>query len=286
MSRLTEIATAGAHAVLGAMPTPLASGSGATLSRLLLPRLYPGSVRRGEANLARLRPDLDAAARAALLEEAVGNLGRTMAEVPRINRVGLEDRLEVAGEEHLRAVLAQGRSVMLPLLHLGNWEIVAGYCARFGVPFHTVYQPPRNASEHEIVRRTRLATGVNLLMPGINATQQVLGALRRGGEIVGMFADAQMADRRISGPAFWRPMPQRGNMVTITRMVAMTGAAMVPMVTERLPGPRFRVTSYPEIPVPDLAQGLPAVNAALEALLLPRLGQWFMLFRLGMGEAG
>lgn len=269
------------------LPTPIVSGIGATLGRLLAKRRAPEAVARARAAVAWLRPDLTEAERAAVVTEAAANMGRLLAEHARLGRLWPEGRIEIEGAEHGAAAVLSGKPLISITCHTGNWEAIASAAHAFRLPFAVVYRPPRSALERRLAAEARARTGLRLLPPGLGSAVEALKILEERREILGFFVD-ESARGELMGPRLGRPPTRRGNMAIAIRLALRTGADILPVWSERLPGPRFRVVVQPPLPLAReggdedslLAQNLPVLDSALEAWIRPRLEQWYGLFRV------
>ena len=273
------------------LPTPVVSAVGGGLGRLLIGRRAPEALARARAAVAALRPDLSPPQQAALIARAAENLGRLLAEHARLHRLWPEGRIGFEGEEHLIALLREGRPVICVTCHTGNWEAIASLAHAFRLPLAVVYRPPRSALERRIAEEARARTGLRLLPPGLGSAVEALRVLENRQELLGLFID-ESAGGELMGPRFGRPPTRRGNMAVAIRLALRTGAAILPVWSERLAGARFRVVVQPPLPLARhggdeealLARNLPILDAALEGWIRPRLDQWYGLFRLrGVG---
>lgn len=268
------------------LPTPVVSGLGAGLGRVLAARRAPEAVARARAAIAQLRPDLSAAEQAALLARAGENIGRLLAELARLDRLWDEGRIETVGEEIALAAAASGRPVIAITCHTGNWEVVASAAQAFRLPLAVVYRPPQSAMERRLVAEVRARTGARLLPPGLGSAVEALRILEGRQEILGLFID-EVARGEVMGPRFGRGVSRRGNMAVAVRLALRTGADILPVWSERLEGARFRITVLPALALRRegaeeaalVAENLPVLDAALEAWVRPRLDQWYGLFR-------
>lgn len=269
------------------LPTPVVSGVGATLGRLLASRRAPEAVARARAAVAWLRPESTEAERAAVVTEAAANVGRLLAEHARLGRLWPEGRIEIEGAEHGAAAVLSGKPLIGITCHTGNWEAIASAAHAFRLPFAVVYRPPRSALERRLAAEARARTGLRLLPPGLGSAVEALKILEERREILGFFVD-ESARGELMGPRLGRPPARRGNMAIAIRLALRTGAEILPVWSERLPGPRFRVVVQPPLVLAReggdedalLAANLPVVDSALETWIRPRLEQWYGLFRV------
>jgi KDO2-lipid IV(A) lauroyltransferase len=287
MSRFRERVDLALFSAFQRLPTPVVSGVGATLGRLLAKRRAPEAVARARAAVAWLRPELTEAERAAVVTEAAANIGRLLAEHARLGRLWPEGRIEISGEEHAAAAVLSGKPLIGITCHTGNWEAIASAAHAFRLPFAVVYRPPRSALERRLAAEARARTGLRLLPPGLGSAVEAVKILEERKEILGFFVD-ESARGELMGPRLGRKPTRRGNMAIAIRLALRTGAEILPVWSERLPGPRFRVVVQPPLALAReggdedalLAANLPVVDSALEAWIRPRLEQWYGLFRV------
>ncbi|MBE9606040.1 lysophospholipid acyltransferase family protein [Acetobacteraceae bacterium H6797] len=294
MSLLRDAKTLGLYYGMGLLPTPLCSAIGARLARRRVPRRQKLAYARAAANIAWLKPELDEEGRAAMLDRAVDNMGRYAGELCRLSKFDDEGRTEVISVETVTRLIQAGQPVILAMLHVGNWEVSMSIGRLTGKPTAAIVQPPATAASRFIMERMRAYSKLRMLPPGPSSALEAIAILKRREAVLGMFMDAQMAQGRVIAPVFGREMPRKGhNMAHALRFAALTGAAIVPALTERLEGAHFRMTILPALDLPYeqgegamLDAGLPLLNSMAEDWILPRLDQWHMLFRLGIGEEG
>ena len=177
------------------------------------------------------------------------------------------------------AVEVAGRGILFLTPHLGCFEITAQYYAARR-PITVLYRRPKQDWLAPLIEEGR---GANLkLAPAdLSGVRRLLKALR-GGEAVGMLPD-QVPGK---GEGVWVPFFGRPayTMTLATRLVQQTGAALVLMWGERLPGGAgYRLhVSLPSGPLPASADNdealqvacATALNQAMEQLILQCPGQY------------
>ena len=161
--RLNRPAVYRAGAVLaGALPRP----ARLALARTLAQRAagwFPTERARVCENVARVRPDLDAAARERLVGEVFRHFAICFADLISTNREARPERLltRVEGDEHLLSVLADGRGLVLVTAHLGNWELGGRLiAARLRRPTHVVVAAEADPGVERFLRGGRVADPV------------------------------------------------------------------------------------------------------------------------------
>ena len=214
---------------------------------------------------------------------AVAAAGRMAAELPWlwVGQRGkpLGPALQWDGSELIAAALAEKRGLVLLTPHLGCFEICAQAIAeRFTTPASPItvlYRPARQAALREVMAGSRERPGLATAPASLAGVRQMIRALRRG-EVIGLLPDQVPPD----GLGVWSPFFGRPayTMTLAARLVQQTGAALLLIWGERLPGGRgfvVHVQRAPEIPreaSAEAAAGL--VNAAMEGLIRQAPGQY------------
>ncbi|GAB2591890.1 lipid A biosynthesis acyltransferase [Dyella jejuensis] len=248
--------------LLGRLPLRWLQGIGAACGRLALRR--GGKMARYTAvNLAIVRPELDDAARARLLREAMAEGGKSIVEIVKVWGAGAEHALdlvrEVRGEALFDAALASGRGVIIAAPHLGCWELLNYWLCR-KTPMAILYRPPRIAAVEALLRRVRGALAPEQVRAEGAGVRTLYKRLAAGGT-VGILPDQKpRAGEGEFAPFFGR---EAMTMVLLPRLAARTGATVLFAFAERLPrGAGYRIHF---LPAPDGLDdaGLPRACAAL-----------------------
>ncbi len=163
---------------------------------------HGAGVRRLEANLARVRPDLSGAAlrrtsragmRAYLryYAEAFTLTGRSWEQI--------EARVRGVGTDRLRADLAEGRSAVLALGHQGNWDLAGAWATRMVAPVTTVAERLRPPEVFEAFLELRERIGLTILPldSGAEVFRDLVRVVRAGGSLVPLLADRDLTTRGI-----------------------------------------------------------------------------------------
>ena len=225
------------------------------------------------------------------------NIGRTYAEFAVLHRI-VGERCTLHGADLLDAAAADGRPVILALVHLGNWEAAIAAAARHVAsaqrqPLHLIYQPPLNRFRHWVARQARGRVGITLLPPGTRGTRPALEVLARGGVLV--LAVDEGFDNYVYGPFLGRAPVLRGNMQTLVRLAWRTGARVLPLYGLRRDGARFDIRigqpialfegsqarNTPLVPERALA-AVQRLDAVFSPLVITNLQQWYMLPQFGL----
>jgi len=213
------------------------------------------------------------------------NVGRVMLEFSALDRLWAEQRITVAGGEHLLAARGAGKPVIVMGLHLGNWETIGPAIVGLGQGgFKFIYQPPRSRFEHQLAVAARERYGAIMLRPGVAAARIARRLLVDERGVLLLYADDERKGR-ISAPLFGRAIPQRANLSNIIRLALASGAAVIPAYAERLDGATFRVTFLAPVelapegedPGVSLTENVHRLDRVVTPLVLARLDQWYML---------
>jgi KDO2-lipid IV(A) lauroyltransferase len=214
---------------------------------------------------------------------AIAAAGRMAAELPWlwIAQKGkpFGERLRWDGAELIDAALAEKRGLIVMTPHLGCFEICAQAIAeRFTTPeapITVLYRPARQAALRDVMAGSRERPGLATAPASLAGVRQMIRGLRRG-EVIGLLPDQVPPD----GLGVWAPFFGRPayTMTLAARLVQQTGAAVVLLFGERLPGGQGFVVHV--LPAPDIAKDASAedaatlVNAAMESLIRRAPGQY------------
>lgn len=181
---------------------------------------------------------------------------------------------EIGGAEILERALAEGRGVVVPISHFGNWELLAQIMPVFyeGVPQGTVYQRLGNPLIETEVRASRGRFGLQLF----ERKEGFTGALKtlRAGGIVGVLIDQHAGDG-----GHWCPFFNRlASTSSLAATLALrTGAALIPAATYTLePGRwRFAFEKPVEVEKHSVDEVTALLNLALEQQIRRQPEDWF-----------
>ena len=248
--------------LLALLPLRALHGIGSGLGRLLLWR-GGRTVRNTAVNLAIVRPQLDEAARAALLREVITESGKSASEIVKVWGAGAGNVLglvrEVRGEALLDAALAAGKGVIIAAPHLGCWELLNYWLCR-KTPMAILYRPPRIAAIEGLLRKVRGALAPEQVRADGAGVRTLYKRLAAGGT-VGILPDQKpRAGEGQIAPFFGR---EALTMVLLPRLAARTGATVLYAFAERLPqGAGYRIHLLPA------PQGLADVDLAVACAAL------------------
>ena len=258
-----------------------ASAFGGWLLRTLGP--LGGTHRLARRNIELAFPEKDVAWREQVLADQWENLGRAFAEFPLMDQVTVQNgRVEVDGIEQLQAITAGGRAVVFISGHLSNWEVMPIAIFGAGVTCQITYRAANNPYVDKRFKESRRRYGVRLFAPkGSDGSRELLNAMAKG-ESVALMND-QKFNGGVAAPFFGRlahtsPGP--------TRLALRFGTVLQPLSVTRLDGVRFRITVHPPIDPAvsgdrgaDIAAGVAAVNAFVEARIREHPSEWFWVHK-------
>lgn len=151
-------------------------------------------------------PELDRAARAALVNESYAHLCRLAVEIALAPRVltesGWPESLDLGTLPRAIPATFRDRPVLFVSGHCGNWEMIGSAVALLGYPMHALYRPLDLTPLDKWVRRLRERRGL-MLVDKFGAAKE-LPALLEKGESLGFVADQNAGDRGMFVPFFGR----------------------------------------------------------------------------------
>ena len=144
--------------LLRLLPVDRASALGARIGRAAGRRARRGTS-RALANLAEWFPDWPEDRRRSVVEAMWDHLGRVMAELPAVDRLIADGRVDIQGMEHLPPPQSGGRPILFFSGHVGHWELAPPAAVAVGYPVHVIYRPPSNRFIGRLLMRLRSSWG-------------------------------------------------------------------------------------------------------------------------------
>lgn len=251
------------------------------LFRLLGP--LTSAHRTALRNLRLAFPDRAEAEVAAIVGAQWQNFGRYIAEFPVLDRLTpASGRVDMTGAGRLKAIAAGGQPMVFVSGHLSNMEVMAAAIVDAGIPCEITYRAANNPYVDARIKESRFRYGVRMFAPkGAEGARELLDGLKAGRSIAMM--NDQRYDRGVAAPFFGRPVMTNP---AAARLALRFGTAIQPMSIQRVDGVRFRVIAHEPIEVPDtgdrtadIAAGVAAINAFIEARVRERPGEWWWLHK-------
>jgi KDO2-lipid IV(A) lauroyltransferase len=169
-----------------------------------------GARLRALANVATSLPELDDAARRALVRRCFAVLGEVLGETVALLRDrGRPPPLTLSDEARatLDGARAEGRGVLFASAHLGPWEHVAASLVAAGLPLVAVARESYDPRFMAVYERLRASSGVRVVWRSSpTAPVAIVRALRRG-EVLGVPMDLRSRVPSIEVPFLGRPAP-------------------------------------------------------------------------------
>ncbi|BCT92041.1 lipid A biosynthesis lauroyl acyltransferase [Lysobacter helvus] len=215
--------------------------------------------------------------RARVLRTTARQLFETLRFWTRPHAKNLAAIRESHGVDLFDAAIASGKGVIVAAPHYGSWELLNQWLAA-RTPLAILYAPPESRIGEGFLRRVRAAHGDADRVTQVRAEGPAirqLFKLLQGGGVIGILPDQQpKAGDGEFAPFFGIPAL---TMTLLTRLAQRTGAIVLLGYCERIAesddGPLFALRFEP---VPDAADGVAALNAAVERVARrdPAQYQW------------
>jgi lauroyl/myristoyl acyltransferase len=166
-----------------------------TLADALVRRRGKG-VRRMRSNYARVRPELGDRELDALVREGMRSYMRYFCEAFRLNvltQAQLADIVRTSGDQAVRAHLAQGRSVVVFVAHMGNWDLAGAWSTQHLAPVTTVVErlEPEAVFQGFLDFRESLGMTILPLTGGPDPFTGLKAAVERG-DFIALVADRDL----------------------------------------------------------------------------------------------
>jgi KDO2-lipid IV(A) lauroyltransferase len=232
--------------------------------------------RRALANLRLAYPELSEAARLRIARQQWDNLGRTVVESLRIDRIIRDpSRVELKISPALDARMREPGGKVVASMHSANWEVAALPIRRYRRVIG-LYQRITNplVDAHVVGLRAGVFDG-GLLTKSPDTARRIIDWVRAGNAMA-MLADHREA-RGIAVTSLGRATLANPFPALVARRL---GVPLVAGHAVRLPGSRFRVEAV-EIPVPvtgdpksDVQIATQALQDQFDAWIRERPGEW------------
>lgn len=255
--------------VFACLPLPLAHALGAGVGRFVF-AVSSRYRKRLHENLAASGIAADHNSLHELVRANAAETGKAIFELPYVWLRPSSDLLaKVASRQGWDAVLAakaEGNGLIMLTPHLGSFEFIGRYLA-LQFPMTILFRPPKLAWLEPLMRAGRQQGLAQLATTDIRGVRRLLQALKRG-EAVGILPDqAPGAGDGVWANFFGRPAY---TMTLIRRLQARSGAPVITMFSERLPGNNgFSLhfnRIYKNLAADDVAAAA-QLNAAMESLI-------------------
>lgn len=218
--------------LVGLLPMAMGMRLGRGLGRVMY-RVLPKRRYVAERNIEMIYPELDSQQREQLVKDIFASLGLSVIETTwswwaSDRRVHAMQHLE--GMEHLDQAMAKGKGVILLTAHFTTLELTGRMLAKGNPDIFAMYRRHRNPLFEEIMRRGRERSASQIAKQDV---REMIRVLKRGKAV--WYAPDQAFRGKMSTTVNFFGLPCSTNTAT-SRMAGMTGAAVVPFLSMRLPG--------------------------------------------------
>jgi lauroyl/myristoyl acyltransferase len=231
------------------VPEPVLRGA-ATLGADVVWWRRTGGVRQLERNLARVRPGLPDADLRRLSRDGMRSYMRYYAEaftLASFTPAQTDARVRGVGLDEVRAEIAAGRSIVLALTHMGNWDLAGAWATRAIAPVTTVAE--RLQPEEAFREFLAFREGIGLEIIPLDGTggevfRRLVRAARSGARLVPLLADRDLTARGVEVRLFGETARVAAGPAALA---ASTGMPLMPVTIhyERLHGARRRAAGSP-----------------------------------------
>ncbi len=263
--------------LLAQLPRAIQSGMGWVVGSVSY-RMNSRACLVSRANIKLCLPHLSDASVETLVARSLILTGRTVFETPSVWLKAPEYNdpliVEVRGESYLTEARSMGQGVLILLPHIGNWEMMNVYFARYPDQVTAMYQPPRQAYLAQDMHDVRERLGNDMVPANVAGVKGLYQRLRHGRTVV-VLGD-QVPNHGKFAP-FFGEMALTDTLVW--RMARSTGARLLFMCALRREDGRFDIECrLPEEGVydADIEVGLAAVNLTVQRCVEdhPEQYQW------------
>lgn len=166
---------------------------------------------------------------------------------PRLDADNFRRLIEFEGLDDLRRTAGRGKPHVFACYHYGNFELLSLACGWVGITPHIITQEFKNAALDPIFNHLRTRSG-HQIVPRDGGIVRLYKALRRSGEVAILVDLAlQMHQPTVAIDCF-------GLQTSVTYahawLAEKTGAPIVPVHAEPLPGGRCRIVFHPKLEIP------------------------------------
>lgn len=200
-----------------------------------------------------------------------------------MNEERLRQQVEVRGHEHMLAVVAQQKGVLVLTGHFGNWEVapLGGVLnfKEFQGQFHFIRRTLSLKSVERSLFKQYYQAGLHVI-PKKNSLDKVCAALEKNHAVIFVLDQhASLANRDGIAVEFFGE--KAGTYRSLATLSRYTGVPVIPAAGYRLPNGKHVLEFYDPIPWKDYAttaeslyQNTLAYNQILEKIILAHPEQW------------
>ncbi|PCH61511.1 MAG: hypothetical protein COC05_00865 [Gammaproteobacteria bacterium] len=266
--------------LIALLPLRIAHGAGILFGRCFY--LFPTQLRHNsKINIDLCWPELNPTQKTLLTKQSLIQAGMTLMEIGAILCWPKQRLLQTVrsfdGEELLKHSLSKGRGAIVLTPHIGCWEIAGLYISN-QYPSTALYKPPKMKALATWLKAARQRTGATLVATDKSGARNLLKALTRKHEIIGMLPDQEpRAGSGVFAPFF---SVKASTMTLAVKLAKKSGAPILFCFTERLPRAQgfrlFLVAADDDIYDTDINSAVAAMNRNIEQIIrkIPEQYQW------------
>ena len=206
-------------------------------------------VRRLEANLARVRPELDERGLRRLSRAGMRSYMRYFGEAFTLRGLSAEQlaaRVRVEGMENVAPHVEAGRQVVIALGHTGNWDLAGAWATTHVAPVTTVAErlKPEELFEEFVAFRESIGLRIIPLTGAGDVFRQLVRVARTGPGLLPLLADRDLTSKGLEVDMFGHRARVAAGPAALAET---TGAPLVPasVTYERLRRERRRAAGGP-----------------------------------------
>ncbi len=190
------------------------------------------------------------AAREEIARQSYQQFAGTMIDLfwsPRLNARNFRQLIEFEGFDHFEKTVGRGNPHIFACFHYGNFELLSLGCGWAGITPHIITQEFKNRALDPLFNQLRMRSGHRIL-PRDGGIVRLYKALRRGGSVA-ILVDLAL---QLHQPTVAIDCFGLKTSVTFAHawLAGRTGAPIVPIHAEPLPGGRCRIVIHPNLEVP------------------------------------
>jgi len=230
-TRIEYIGMRGVFGALRVLPKKAAVGLSVGLAKTVF-RILEGRMPSGMRSLEIAFPEMTVKERRLILNASIESIGRTIAETADFHPASADDSrsvikfdFESSEFDIYKRAKADGRGVIMPTAHIGNWEILLSGFALQYEPIYFVARELDNPLIEEMFAKDRVRFGSRQFLKSDSA-KGMLKALKAG-ESVGVLPDVNVhPNEGVFVPFFGVPASTTSG---IARLAIQTNALIFPM---------------------------------------------------------
>jgi KDO2-lipid IV(A) lauroyltransferase len=232
-----------------------------------------------QRNLELCYPALSDAERKVLLDKHISTMGMMTIETALswwATDKQLEKRVQYSGLEHIEKALEKGKGVILLTGHFTSMEM-GGRLIMMKMPSYVMFRELKNKLFNAVMMKERIRHSEGIVLR--NDPRAMVRALRKN-KIVWYAPDQDFGKKQSVFAKFFGVTA--ATIPSTSRIVKMSGAAVVPFVPRRLEDGSYTITVMPELtnfPVGDDIQDAQRINDIIEAEVRKNPEQYLWVHR-------